>query len=119
MKNCDIQVFDREDRVYGAGIFWMGHDRYRYGPFPVDSSVIPFRQTIDMVRKHHFDYAVRTAWLFGSSHGVASPPVDMPDFRPLYTLDQVCKQFGTKVDEFCDPYFGPVEIYKLNWDKSF
>jgi hypothetical protein len=111
-------VVGREYRVYGAGIFWMGHDRYRYGPFPVDSSVIPFRQTIDMVRKHHFDYAVRSAWLFSSSHGVASPPVDMPDFRPSYTLDQVCKRFGTKIDEFRDPYFGPVETYRLNWDND-
>jgi len=110
-------VVDREDRVYGDGIFWIGHDRYRYGPYPIDFSVTPWQQTIEMVRKHRFDYAVRTAWSWASSHGVALPPADMPDFRPSYTLDQVCSRFGTKVDEFRDPYFGPVEIYELNWDK--
>jgi hypothetical protein len=28
----------------------------------------------------------------------------------------VCRKFGTKVDEFYDPYYGPIEIYKLHWD---
>jgi len=111
-------VVDRKDRIYGEAILWMGHDRYHYGPFPIDSSAFPFQQTVDMVRKYHFDYAVRSAWIFDSSYGVALPPADMPDFRPYYTIDQVCKQFGTKVYEFRDPYFGPFEIYKLNWDND-
>lgn len=111
-------VVDKEDRVYGDQLLWLGHGRYRYGPFPIDSSVIPWRPTIDMVREHHFDYAVRSAWLFSSSHGVASPPTDMPDFRPDDMIDEVCRQFGTKVDEFRDPYFGPFEIYKLDWDNN-
>ncbi len=116
--NRVASVVGRQDRVYGGGIFWLGHDRYRYGPFPVDASTIPFQQTVDMVRKYQFDYAVRMAWRFSRSYGVASPPVDMPAFRTSYTLDRVCSQFGTKVDEFRDPYFGPVEIYRLNWNND-
>jgi len=111
-------VVDRDDRVFGEGIFWLGYEHYRYGPYPVDTTVMPYRQTVDMIRKHHFDYAIRSAWLFNTSHGVASPPVDMPAFRPSLTLDEVCKRFGTKIDEFRDPYFGPFEIYKLDWDMS-
>lgn len=111
-------VVGRQDRVFGQGIFWIGYDHYRYGPFPVDASVVPFRQTIDMIRKHNFDYAIRSAWSFGSSYGVASPPAYMPAFRPSLTLDEVCKRFGTKIDEFRDPYFGPFEIYKLNWNNN-
>ena len=107
----------RENSVYGEGIFWLGHDRYRYGPYPVDSSTVPLKQTVDMIRKYRFDYAIRAAWSFASSYGAASPPANMPDFRPSLTIDQVCERFGTKVDEFRDPYFGPIEIYKLNWDK--
>jgi hypothetical protein len=107
----------RQTRVYGEGIFWLGHNRYHYGPYPVDSSVVPLRQTVDMIRRHRFDYAIRAAWSFASSYGIATPPANMPDFRPSSTIDQVCKRFGTKVDEFRDPYFGPIEIYKLNWDK--
>jgi hypothetical protein len=108
----------RENSVYGEGIFWLGHDRYRYGPYPVDASTVPLRQTVDMIRKHRFDYAIRGAWSFASSYGAASPPADMPAFRPTLTIDQVCERFGTKVDEFRDPYFGPIEIYKLNWDNK-
>ncbi len=111
-------VVGKEGHVYGEKLLWMGHDRYRYGPFPADYSVTPWRQTIEMVRKHRFDYAVRSAWSFRSSYGVALPPAVMPDFRPHYTIDQVCKQFGTKIDEFRDPYFGPFEIYNLNWDNN-
>ena len=111
-------VVGREGHVYGEKLLWMGHDRYRYGPFPADYSVKPWRQTIDMVSKHRFDYAVRSAWSLAGSYGVASPPAAMPDFRPAYTIDQVCERFGTKIDEFRDPYFGPFEIYKLNWDND-
>ena len=109
-------VVNREDHIYGERILWIGHDRYHYGPFPVDYSVTPWRQPIEEVRKHHFDYAVRSVWTFDGSAGISSPPTKMPDFRSYYTIDQVCKRFGTKIDEFYDPYFGPFEIYKLdNW----
>jgi hypothetical protein len=108
----------RESSVYGEGIFWLGRNHYRYGPYPVDASAVPLRQTVDMIRKHRFDYAIRAAWSFASSYSVASPPAAMPDFRPSLTIDQVCERFGTKVDEFRDPYFGPIEIYKLNWDNN-
>jgi hypothetical protein len=108
----------RQTRVYGEGIFWLGHNHYRYGPYPVDSSAVPLRQTVDMIRKYRFDYAIRAAWSFASSYSVATPPANMPDFRPSLTIDQVCERFGTKVDEFRDPYFGPIEIYKLNWNNN-
>jgi hypothetical protein len=108
----------QNDSLYGEGIFWLGHNRYRYGPYPVDAGAVPLRQTVDMIRKYRFDYAIRGAWSFASSYGVASPPTVMPDFRPSLTIDQVCERFGTKVDAFRDPYFGPIEIYKLNWDKN-
>lgn len=113
--NRIASVAGGEDSVYGQEVLWIGHNRYRYGPFPLDASTVPFGQTIDMVRKHHFNYAVRSGWTFGSSYGVARPPSEMPSFRTTNPIDNVCKQFGTKVDEFYDPYFGPFEIYKLNW----
>jgi hypothetical protein len=109
-------VVGREDRVYGQEVLWIGHDRYHCGPYPIDTSVRPFRQTIDMIHKYHFDYAIRSAWTFVASYGISSPPAKMPDFRSSNTIDMVCKQFGTKVAEFYDPYFGPFEIYKLNWN---
>lgn len=111
-------VADREDRVFGTIVLWIGHDRYYYGPFPIDASMTPFRQTPDMIRKYDFDYAVRSAWTFNSSYGVASPPARMPDFRLWHPVDAVCEQYGTKVDEFYDPDFGPFEIYKLNWNDN-
>jgi hypothetical protein len=110
-------VLGPEDHVYGEKMLWLGHDRYRYGPFTADYTVRPWKQTVAMVRKHKFDYAVRSAWQFGSSYGLAKPPDDMPEIRFMYTIDVVCRTFGTKIDEFHDPYFGPYEIYKLNWDQ--
>jgi hypothetical protein len=110
-------VVGREDRVYGEMIFWMGRDRYRYGPFPVEFRDGAYQYDIEAIAKHRFDYVVRTVWQFASSYGIASPPADMPPFRPSYTLDHICSEFGTKIDEFRDPHYGPIEIYKLNWDK--
>lgn len=112
-------VVGPESRVYGTAIFWVGHERYRYGPCLITYEPIRFMQSINMVRKHSFDYAVRTAWLFESPTGIAVAPYSMPAFRKDCLIDRVCKIFGTKIDEFRDPYYGPVEIYKLNWDKSF
>jgi hypothetical protein len=71
-----------------------------------------------MVRKYKFDYAVRSAWMFNTSHGISSPPAEMPEWRPDYTIDIICRDYGTKVSEFRDPYLGPFEIYKLNWESS-
>jgi hypothetical protein len=56
---------------------------------------------------------VRSAWLFSSSFGVSSPPRDMPPIREDLVLDKVCERYGTRVDSFRDPYFGPFEIYRL------
>jgi len=111
------QVVNREDHVYGEKILWLGHDRYTYGPFPVDYTVKPWRQTVDMVCKYHYDYAVRSAWRFCTSHGISSPPSAMPEFRANHTIDEVCRRYGAKVDEFRDPYFGPFEIYKLDLNR--
>ena len=40
----------------------------------------------------------------------------MPDFRIDKLGDQLCRVYGTKVDEFYDPHYGPIEIYRLGWD---
>lgn len=117
--NRVASVVGPESRVYGDPVFWVGHDRYRYGPYPIFYEYTTLREAINMVRKHRFDYAVRTVWSFESPTGIAVPPRSMPDFRNHYLGEHVCRIFGTKIDEFRDPYYGPVEIYKLNWDKSF
>ena len=111
-------VLDRKALVYGEMVFFMERDRFRYGPYPMEFRDGASYQDIEMVSKYRFDYAIRTAWLMASSHGIASPPIDMPAFRPWWIIDQVCERFGTKIYEFRDPYFGPVEVYKLNWENS-
>ena len=104
-------------RVYGDPIFWVGHDQYRYGPYLITYEGILLTEAIEMVRKHGFDYGVRTAWLLAPPMGYAEPPRSMPNFRKYCLGDHICRIFGTKIDEFHDPYYGPIEIYKLNWDK--
>ncbi|MHC4474828.1 MAG: ArnT family glycosyltransferase [Planctomycetota bacterium] len=111
------KVVGPQGHVVGDPIFWIGHDRYRYGPYLVVPQGIRLTKAIEMVREHDFDYAVRTFWLHVAPGGIARPPRSMPKFREECLLDQVCRIFGTKVDEFYDPYYGPIEIYKLNWDR--
>jgi hypothetical protein len=110
-------VVDPESRVFGDPIFWLGHDRYRYGPYLITYEKIPLQEIIRRVRKHDFDYAIRTAWLINPPKGIGPPPRLMPEFRRESLGDHLCRLFGTKTDEFYDPYYGPIEIYKLNWDR--
>jgi len=98
--------------VFGSMMFWMGGERYRYGPYPLDEH---WNVPADAVRRHRFDYAVRSAWSFDTSAGIAAPPARMPDFRPENAIDEVCHQYGRRIAEFRDPHYGPIEIYKLDW----
>ncbi len=104
-------------RVYGDPIFWVGHDKYRYGPYLITYEGIPLTEAIEKLRKHRFDYAIRTAWLISPPKGIGKPPRSMPDFRKGCLGDHLCRIFGTKTDEFYDPYYGPIEIYRLDWDR--
>ncbi|MFA5238666.1 MAG: glycosyltransferase family 39 protein [Phycisphaerae bacterium] len=104
-------------RVYGDPIFWVGHDRYQYGPHIINYEGLFLLDAVEMIRKYNFDYAVRTAWLVSPPRGFANSPRSMPGFRNHSLTDIVCQRFGTKIDEFYDPYYGPIEIYKLDWDK--
>jgi len=110
-------VTGSEDRVIGDLAFWMSKGKLNYGPFPLTHEWV---QTVDMVRPHGFRYAVRAAWRFGTSHGVSVPPEKMPDWRDEKdrAIDDICRQFGRKVDAFRDPHFGPIEIYELDWSAS-
>jgi hypothetical protein len=113
--NRVASVVGPEGRVYGDPIFWVGHTQYQYGPYPITYEDIHLTDAIKIIRKHNFDYAVRTSWLIAPPSGFRKPPEVMPTFRDSCLGDWVCRMFGTKVDEFQDPYYGPVEIYKLNW----
>jgi hypothetical protein len=110
-------VVGPDSRVFGNPILWFGHDRYKYGPwiYIPENEPVTLRKAINRVSKYRFDYAVRIAYLSGTQ----LPPPTMPDFRNDCLDDWICRIFGTKIDEFYDPYYGPIEIYKLNWDKPF
>lgn len=114
--NHVASVVGREGRVYGDPIFWVGHDQYQYGPCLIAYEDIFLTDAIKIAHKHGFDYAVRTAWLLSPPRGFGRPPDIMPAFRKSCLEDHMCRLFGTKIDEFYDPYYGPIEIYKLNWD---
>ena len=117
--NRVASVVGPDSRVYGDPLLWVGHDQYQYGPYLITYEDILLKDAIKMIRKHNFDYAVRGAWLLSPPTGFAQPPLSMPDFRDDCLDDWVCRIFGTKIDEFYDPYYGPIEIYRLDWDKPF
>jgi 4-amino-4-deoxy-L-arabinose transferase-like glycosyltransferase len=102
-----------EAKVYGEFILWMGKPvgKLNYGYYPLTCD---WRQTLEMVKSEQYDYAVRSLH-FGSSGGISRPAEVLPNWRDE-TMDILCRQYGTKVASFYDPYFGPFEIYKLNWE---
>jgi 4-amino-4-deoxy-L-arabinose transferase-like glycosyltransferase len=115
--NRVASVVGPESRVYGDPIFAFGRDRYRYGPYLITYERMSLTKIIRRFRDHDFDYAIRTAWLISPPKGIGPPPRSMPGFRNDCVCDHLCRLFGDKVDEFYDPYYGPIEIYKLNWDR--
>jgi len=114
-------VVEPDSRVCGDPMLWFGHERYQYGPwiYISENEPITVREAINWAFKYRFDYAVRDAWKVTTPIGIQLPPRSMPDFRTDKLCDHICRIFGTKVDEFYDPYYGPIEIYKLNWNKRF
>ncbi|MHC4658322.1 MAG: ArnT family glycosyltransferase [Planctomycetota bacterium] len=114
-------VVEPDSRVYGDPVFWFGYERYQYGPwiYISENEPITVREAISWALKHRFDYAVRTAWKTFIPIGIELPPKSMPGFRVNKLCDHICRRFGTKIDEFYDPYYGPIEIYRLDWDRPF
>lgn len=102
------QVTGPDARVVGQMLFWMGEPRYRFGPFPLDER---WNQTVEMLERYDFDYAIRSA-SFHTSWGIGTPP-PLPDFRPKEAIDHLCRARGTLVSRFRDPAFGDIEIYRL------
>jgi hypothetical protein len=125
-RNADLDnLLDRlaltipSDKIaIGDMMFWMGKTRFHYGPYPLRSSVAAENDILKSCRKYGYDYAIRTAWDFLSSHGIESPPKSMPPFSTDKFVDVICRHYGIKIDEFRDPYFGPVEIYRLHLNKT-
>lgn len=115
-----VEVTGPNQRVYGEMLLWLGNDRFTYGPYPIEhpwQHETNVASSYEMVRRYRFDYAVRSARTFTSSGGVSPPPPRMPDWRGSNVVDVVCRDNGTKVASFYDPYFGPFEVYKLDWDE--
>lgn len=106
-------------RVFGSPVLWIGHDRYRYGPYPMDyAGELTVKEGVEMLRKYHIDYVVRVFWVNDSFlKGVGKPPQLMPPMRKYLLQDILCAMYGTKVEEFYDAYYGPFEIYMLNWNR--
>jgi hypothetical protein len=100
----------------GDPIFWFGNEKYQYGPwlYISENEPITVREAVNWALKHRFDYAVRKTT---TPIGTERPPRLMPDFHTGKLCDHLCRIFGTKVDEFYDPYYGPIEIYRLDWNQ--
>ncbi len=119
--NHVASVVGPDSRVYGDPIFWLGHDRYKYGPYLMVHMREPVivSEYYSWAFKHRFGYAVRTAWLLAPPMGFGRLRDVMPPFRENWIGDWLCYRFGTKIYEFYDPYYGPMEIYRLNWDNYY
>ena len=97
-------------RLHGESLFWLGHARYAFVPrvYTEDDEYVAW------LRAQRPEYVIRTAWHFPSGHSITSPPAAMPADRAS-PIDRVCRDHGLRVAAFRDPYFGPVEIYRMDW----
>ncbi len=114
------KVVGPKERVYADPIFWVGHDKYIYGPYFVETDVtMTLKDLLQWAYSQSFEYAVRTSWYIRPPQGFRKLPDKMPEFRSNVIADILCNKVGTKVYEFYDEYYGPVEIYKLDWSNAW
>lgn len=107
-------------RVYADPVFWVGHDRYAYGPYLIAYNGITLSEALEWAYSQSFNYVVRTTWDCGRPpQGFKKVPSNMPEFNLDRLGDNLCKMFGTKVHEFYNEDYGPIEIYMLDWSKAW
>ncbi len=106
-------VVEPNDRVYADPIFWFSGKSYTYGPYLISYKGILRRDAIRKVQSYKPDYAIRTAWRICPPLGTKKVSSSMPEFRENWLIDIICKRLGRKIYEFNDPYYGPIEVYKL------
>ncbi|MBN1787141.1 MAG: glycosyltransferase family 39 protein [Sedimentisphaerales bacterium] len=113
-------VVGPNERIHADPIFWVGHDRYNYGPYLMTYDPVPItiEESLQWAYFHSFDYAVRTIWIDIPPRGFWKPPQKLPEFRLYFVTDNLCKLFGTKVHEFYSKGYGPIEIYKIDWSRA-
>jgi 4-amino-4-deoxy-L-arabinose transferase-like glycosyltransferase len=103
-------------RVYGDPVFWVGRDRYIYGPYLIAYDAVTFQDALQWAYLQSFEYVVRTAWgNSGPPRGLGKVPDKMPGFRQWLVGDTLCRKFGSRIYKFYNADYGPVEIYKINW----
>ena len=112
------KVVGPKARVCGDPVFWVGHDRYIYGPYLIAYDDVTVKDALQWAYSQSFEYIVRAAWYGTPPRGFKKPPNKMPGFRPGIFTDNLCQLFGTKVYEFYDEYYGSFEIYKINWPSN-
>ena len=117
--NQVARIVGPDARVHADPVFWVGHDKYVYGPYLVTYDIVTINEALQWAYSYSFDYAVRTAWFGTSPPKFQKLPNKMPDFRSSLVTDNLCKLFGTKVYEFYNKDYGPVEIYKLDWSTAW
>jgi 4-amino-4-deoxy-L-arabinose transferase-like glycosyltransferase len=106
-------------KVYADPIFWFARDKLNYGPYLISFERIAFRDYLQWYCSNRFEYAVRTSWYVGLPDWAQKPNERMPGLSETRFSDIVCRLFGTKIHEFYDPYYGPIEIYSLDWSKPY
>jgi 4-amino-4-deoxy-L-arabinose transferase-like glycosyltransferase len=114
-----VKVVGPKSLVHAEPVFWVGHDRYIYGPYLQTYDEVKLKDAFQWAYSQSFDYAIRTSWVNGPSLGLHKLPNKMPAFRSYLVTDNLCKYFGTKVHEFYNEQYGPVEIYKLDWSTAW
>jgi len=112
-------VIEPGAKVYADPIFWFARDKLNYGPYLISFEKMKLKDYVRWWRSKRFEYVVRTSWYVGPPVWAQKPGEQMPDFRETSGCDNVCRLFGTKIEQFRDLYYGPIEIYELDWSRTY
>jgi 4-amino-4-deoxy-L-arabinose transferase-like glycosyltransferase len=114
-----VAIIRPSARVHADPIFWFARDKLNYGPYPISFEGIAPMDYLQWYRSKRFEYIVRTYWYVGPPDWAQKPIERMPCLSETKFRDVICRLFGTKIYEFHDPYYGPIEIYSLDWSKPY
>jgi hypothetical protein len=122
--NCVVnevsKVVDSKGKVFGDPVFWVGHDKYVYGAYYVGNEYVTAKDVMQWAYQQSFDYVVRTSWDAGRPpQGFRKVPNKIRQLGNNTFGDILCKKVGSKIYEFYNDQYGPIEIYKLDWSNAW
>ncbi|MFA7485393.1 MAG: glycosyltransferase family 39 protein [Phycisphaerae bacterium] len=101
-------------KVYANPIFWYNQGKFDYGPYMISYKTGILLDDLDSwVKQSGFEYAIRPSWHLRPPFWAEKASQKALMFTKSSGFDLCCERYFVKIDEFSDPYYGLIEIYKF------